>query len=78
MDLKSDLHPIGSADPNHVGVDTTVNKLNSERYWLCAAVDPDEILLSGALVEEHDLLEVKIKSCFHFFDQFRQLIYIYF
>ena len=39
---KADLQPTGGADPNHVAVDETVIQLNSERYWLYAAVDPHQ------------------------------------
>ena len=38
---KVDLQTTDGADPNHVAVDETVIQLNSERYWLYAAVDPD-------------------------------------
>ncbi|MEZ3163925.1 IS6 family transposase [Halorubrum sp. RMP-47] len=38
---KADLQPTGGVDPNHVAVDETVIQLNSEQYWLYAAVDPD-------------------------------------
>jgi len=38
---KADLQPTGGAEPNHVAVDETVIQLNTERYWLYAAVDPD-------------------------------------
>jgi transposase-like protein len=38
---KADLQPTDGADPNHIVVDKTVIQLNSERYWLYAAVDPD-------------------------------------
>ena len=38
---KADLQPIDVADPNHVAVNETLIQLNSERYWLYVAVDPD-------------------------------------
>ena len=38
---KADLQPTDGANPNHVAVDETVIQLNSERYWLYAAVDPN-------------------------------------
>ena len=41
MGSKSDLQPTDGADPNHVAVDETVIQLNSEQYWLYAAVNPD-------------------------------------
>jgi transposase-like protein len=37
---KADLQPTDGANPNHVAVDETVIQLNSDRYWLYAAVDP--------------------------------------
>lgn len=36
-----DPQPAHGADPNHAAVGETVIQLNSERYWLYAAVDPD-------------------------------------
>ena len=36
---KADLQPIEGADPDHVAVDETVIQLDTERYWLYAAVD---------------------------------------
>jgi transposase-like protein len=38
---KADLQPTDGAYPNHVAVDETVIRLNDERYWLYAAVDPN-------------------------------------
>jgi transposase-like protein len=38
---KANLQPTDGTNPNHVAVDETVIQLNSERYWLCDAVDPD-------------------------------------
>ena len=38
---KADLQPTDGANPNHVAVDETVIQLNSEQYWLYAAVYPD-------------------------------------
>jgi transposase-like protein len=38
---KADLQPTDGACPNHVAVDETVIQLNSEQYWLYAAVDSD-------------------------------------
>ena len=38
---KADLQPTDGADPNHVAVDETVIQLNSEQYWLYAAVVSD-------------------------------------
>lgn len=37
---KADLQPTAGADSDHVAVDETVIRLNDERYWLYAAVDP--------------------------------------
>ena len=38
---KADLQPTDGSNPNHAVVDETVIQLNSERYWLYGAVDPD-------------------------------------
>ena len=38
---KADLQPTEGYDPNYVAVDETVIRVNDQRYWLFAAVDPD-------------------------------------
>jgi len=38
---KADLQPDEGRNPDHVAVDETVIRLNDERYWLYAAVDPE-------------------------------------
>jgi putative transposase len=38
---KADLQPEDGQNPDHVAVDETVIRLNDERYWLYAAVDPE-------------------------------------
>jgi transposase-like protein len=38
---KANLYSTGGANPNHIAVDKTVIQLNSDRYWLYAAVDPN-------------------------------------
>jgi putative transposase len=38
---KADLQPADGERPNHVALDETVIRVNSEQYWLYAAVDPD-------------------------------------
>jgi transposase-like protein len=38
---KVDLQPESGKNPDHVVVDETVIRLNDEKYWLYAAVDPD-------------------------------------
>ncbi len=38
---KAELQPTAGHSPNHVAVDETVIRLNDERYWLYAAVDPE-------------------------------------
>jgi transposase-like protein len=37
---KADLQPTGGVEPNHVAVDETVIQLDTDQYWLYAAVDP--------------------------------------
>src|SRR6056297_947225 len=37
---KADLQPESGQSPDHVAVDETVIRLNDERYWLYAAVNP--------------------------------------
>jgi len=39
---KADLQPTGGRSPNRVAVVETVIRLNDQRYWLYAAVDPDK------------------------------------
>jgi transposase-like protein len=38
---KADLQPAEGQNPNYVAVDETVIRVNYQRYWLFAAVDPD-------------------------------------
>ena len=38
---KANLQPDSDADPNQIAVDETVIRVNGERYWLYAAVDPE-------------------------------------
>jgi len=38
---KANLQPNSGKNPDHVAVDETVIRLNDERYWLYAAVDPE-------------------------------------
>ena len=38
---KVGLQPTGEKSPNHVAADETVIRLNDQRFWLYAAVDPD-------------------------------------
>lgn len=37
---KADLQPTGDGAPNQIAVDETVIRINDERHWLYAAVDP--------------------------------------
>jgi transposase-like protein len=37
---KADVQPESDAEPNHIAVDETVIRVNDERHWLYAAVDP--------------------------------------
>jgi len=38
---KADLQPTGNGAPNQIAVDETVIRINDERHWLYAAVDPE-------------------------------------
>ena len=38
---KAELQPESGHTPDHVALDETVIRLNNERYWLYAAVDPE-------------------------------------
>jgi len=38
---KADVQPSSDTEPNHIAVDETVIRVNDERHWLYAAVDPD-------------------------------------
>ena len=38
---KADLQPDSDVDPNQIAVDETVIRVNGQRHWLYAAVDPD-------------------------------------
>lgn len=37
---KADLEPAGGKSPDHVAIDETVIRLDNQRFWLYAAVDP--------------------------------------
>lgn len=37
---QADLEPAGGANPDQIALDETVIKVNGERFWLFAAVDP--------------------------------------
>jgi len=37
---KADVQPDSDAEPNHIAVDETVIRVNDERHWLYAAVEP--------------------------------------
>src|SRR6056297_3911084 len=38
---KADLQSTGGQSPNHVALDETVIRINSQQYWLYAACDPE-------------------------------------
>ena len=38
---KAELQPDSDVDPNQIAVDETVIRINDQRHWLFAAVDPD-------------------------------------
>jgi putative transposase len=38
---KADLQPDSDVEPNQIAVDETVIRVNGQRHWLYAAVDPD-------------------------------------
>jgi putative transposase len=38
---KADLQPDSDVDPNQIAVDETMIRVNGQRHWLFAAVDPD-------------------------------------
>jgi transposase-like protein len=38
---KADLQPAGDGAPNQIAVDETVIRINDERHWLYAAVNPE-------------------------------------
>ena len=38
---KADLDPVDGRDPDKIALDETVVKVNGERFWLYAAVDPE-------------------------------------
>jgi hypothetical protein len=40
---KADLQPDSDVDPNQIAVDETVVRVNGQRHWLYAAVDPKQI-----------------------------------
>jgi putative transposase len=37
---KADLEPAGGCAPKQIALDETVIKVNGERFWIYAAVDP--------------------------------------
>jgi len=49
---KADLQPASGTSPNQIAVDETVIRINSEQYWLYAAVNP----------ETSELLHVRLSS----------------
>lgn len=52
---KADLQPDSDADPNQIVVDETVIRVNGQRHWLYATVDPDEPVPSyGAVTDAND------------------------
>jgi len=38
---KADLQPVDGKSPDHVAIDETVIQIDTEQFWLYAAVDPD-------------------------------------
>ena len=55
---KADLQPTKGRNPNYVAVDETVIRVNDQRYWLFAAVDPDtnhlpHLRLHSSLAKTH-------------------------
>ena len=38
---KADLQPASNANPDHIALDETVIRINGQRFWLYAAVDPE-------------------------------------
>jgi len=49
---KADLQPASGTSPNQIAVDETVIRINSEQYWLYAAVNP----------ETNKLLHIRLSS----------------
>ena len=47
---KADLQPTSDGAPNQIAVDETVIRINDERHWLYAAVDPDQTNSSTSTV----------------------------
>ena len=63
---KADLEPRGGRAPAQIALDETVVKVNGERFWLIAAVDPDtNIILHVGLYPSRNTAITKVfcESC---------------
>ena len=38
---KTNLQPADGANPDHIALDETANRINEQQFWLYAAVNPD-------------------------------------
>ena len=58
---KADLEPRGGRTPAQIALDETVVKVNGERFWLIAAVDPDtNIILHVGLYPSRNTAITKV------------------
>ncbi|MFB6138592.1 MAG: IS6 family transposase [Halobacteriaceae archaeon] len=58
---KADLEPADGRDPAKIALDETVVKLEGERYWLFAAVDPEtNVILHSGLYSHRNLGATKM------------------
>jgi putative transposase len=58
---KSDLEPAAGRDPDKIALDETVVKVDGERFWLYAAVEPDtNVILHVALYSTRNIVTTKM------------------
>jgi len=62
---KVDPQPVGGASPNRVAVDETAIQIDSDRFWLYAAVDPrtNEYLHIGVFFLSKTAIHVGVSPC---------------
>lgn len=58
---KSDLAPAAGRDPDQIALDETVVKVNGERFWLYAAVEPEtSVILHVSLYPTRTIVTTKM------------------
>jgi transposase-like protein len=58
---KANLEPDCGRDPDTIALDETVVKVNGERFWLCAAVEPEtNVILHLSLYSTRTIVTTKL------------------